>query len=309
MLYIFNESKRNTGDIGFIAQEIEELIVYKTIKYERLILYLLVTIQHLRDTIKILILIKLISNYNYNKKYIYVLYIMSGNNLKVVNTNNWYQKMNIYGTNSGIITITGTDPSMQMLLITAANDVNYCSSNYQLSKSNGFTLTFQLYLTGSNFNSICAYFGATDSTSSFDANDGLSGQSGAVSLMIRSNVVRLYTNYGTNTIAASSDTSIGTNAWQTITVTYTPSVTNTWTVALNGTNIITYSDSSYTTFASNQNTLWGFYGATSQTVSASIRSVDLGVKQSMPMSVLKNTYSFYPEECFINKLIKFIEIN
>jgi hypothetical protein len=57
MLYIFNESKRNTGDIGFIAQEIEELIVYKTIKYERLILYLLVTIQHLRDTIKILILI------------------------------------------------------------------------------------------------------------------------------------------------------------------------------------------------------------------------------------------------------------
>jgi len=145
MLYIFNESKRNTGDIGFIAQEIEELIVYKTIKYERLILYLLVTIQHLRDTIKILILIKLISNYNYNKKYIYVLYIMSGNNLKVVNTNNWYQKMNIYGTNSGIITITGTDPSMQMLLITAANDINYCSSNYQLSKSNGFTLTFQLY--------------------------------------------------------------------------------------------------------------------------------------------------------------------
>ena len=302
MLYIFNESKRNTGDIGFIAQEIEELIVYKTIKYERLILYLLVTIQHLRDTIKILILIKLISNYNYNKKYIYVLYIMSGNNLKVVNTNNWYQKMNIYGTNSGIITITGTDPSMQMLLITAANDINYCSSNYQLSKSNGFTLTFQLYATGSNFNSICAYFGATDSTSSFDANGGLSGQSGAVSLMIRSNVVRLYTNYGTNTISASSDTSIGSNAWQTITVTYTPSVTNTWTVALNGTNIITYSDSSYTTFASNQNTLWGFYGATSQTVSASIRAVDLGVKQSMPMSVLKNTYSFYPEECFINKL-------
>jgi hypothetical protein len=62
---IFNESKRNTGDIGFIAQEIEELIpeavseyteinsgeVYKSIKYERLIPYLLVTIQHLLDKV------------------------------------------------------------------------------------------------------------------------------------------------------------------------------------------------------------------------------------------------------------------
>ena len=59
---IFNESKRNTRDVGFIAQEVEELVpeavseytelgsgnVYKNIKHERLIPYLVGAIQHLK---------------------------------------------------------------------------------------------------------------------------------------------------------------------------------------------------------------------------------------------------------------------
>ena len=58
---IFNEQKRNTSDLGFIAQEVEELIpeavseytqiesgeVYKNIKHERLVPYLLSAIQYL----------------------------------------------------------------------------------------------------------------------------------------------------------------------------------------------------------------------------------------------------------------------
>jgi hypothetical protein len=62
---VFNENKRNTNDIGFIAQEIEKIIpeavseyteftskeVYKNIKHERIIPYLLVTIQYLLDKI------------------------------------------------------------------------------------------------------------------------------------------------------------------------------------------------------------------------------------------------------------------
>jgi hypothetical protein len=58
---IFNEEKRNTSDLGFIAQEVEELIpeavseytqiesgeVYKNIKHERLVPYLLSAIQYL----------------------------------------------------------------------------------------------------------------------------------------------------------------------------------------------------------------------------------------------------------------------
>ena len=63
---IFNESKRNTSDIGFIAQEVEELVpqavseykeinsgeVYKSIKYERLIPYLVGSIQTTRDELQ-----------------------------------------------------------------------------------------------------------------------------------------------------------------------------------------------------------------------------------------------------------------
>jgi hypothetical protein len=59
---IFNESKRNTSDVGFIAQQLEPLIpfaveeytevgsgeVYKSIKHERLIPYLVGAIQHLK---------------------------------------------------------------------------------------------------------------------------------------------------------------------------------------------------------------------------------------------------------------------
>jgi len=58
---IFNEEKRNTSDIGFIAQEVEALVpeavseytqiesgeVYKNIKHERLVPYLLSAIQYL----------------------------------------------------------------------------------------------------------------------------------------------------------------------------------------------------------------------------------------------------------------------
>ena len=59
---IFNEEKRDTSDIGFIAQEVEALVplsvseytqietgeVYKRIKHERLIPYLASAIQHLK---------------------------------------------------------------------------------------------------------------------------------------------------------------------------------------------------------------------------------------------------------------------
>jgi hypothetical protein len=242
---------------------------------------------------------------------------MSTNNVNIVNTNNWYQKMNLNGTqNITNMVLSGTNPSTQMALITVANDVHYCYSNYQLSKTNGFTLSFQLYITGTNMNSICAYFGVTDPTTSFDANGGLANQSGAVELMIRpgggsggQSIFNLYTNYGSNTIAATNGTSVTTGTWQTVTITYTPNSVGTWVVNYNGSNIISYNDSSYTTFASNQNTLWGIYGATANTVSASIRAVDLSVKQSMPLSALKNTYSFYPEECFINELSTYSQNN
>ena len=228
---------------------------------------------------------------------------MSTNNVNIVNTNNWYQKMNTGGTqNVGSMVLSGTNPSTQMTLINSANDVHYLSANYPLSKTNGFTLTFQLYITGTNLNSICAYFGVTDP--SFDANGGLVGQSGAVELRIApaTPIFQLYTNYGTNSVVATSATSVSTGAWQTVKITYTPSVTGTWVVNYNGSDIISYNDTLFTTFANNQNTICGIEGHTSNTVSAFIRAVDFSVKQSIPMSILKNTYSFYPEECFINKL-------
>jgi len=227
------------------------------------------------------------------------------NNINVVNTNNWYQKMNLNGTqNVTNMVLSGTNPSTQLALISVANDVHYCYSNYALQKTNGFTLTFQFYITGTNMNSICAYFGVTDPTTSFDANGGLTNQSGAVELRIAPStpIFQLYTNYGSNTIAATSSTSVTTGSWQTVTITYTPSATGTWVVNYNGTNVISYNDTSFTSFVNNQNTLWGIYGGTSNAVTGLVRAVDLSVKQSMPMSVLKNTYSFYPEECFINKL-------
>ena len=235
---------------------------------------------------------------------------MSTNNVNLVNTNNWYQKMTVYGSQNQTNMIpTGTNPSVQMTLISLANDVHYVYSNNQLSKSNGFTLSFGLYITGTGMNSICAYFGVTDPY--FDGNGGVASNSGAVELMIRpaSNVFRWYTNYGTNTIAATSSTSMSTGTWHTITITYTPNSVGTWVVNYDGTNVISYDDSSYTSFASNPSTYWGLYGATSGNVTAYIRAVDLSIKQSLPLAALKNTYSFYPEECFINKLSTYSQNN
>jgi hypothetical protein len=207
--------------------------------------------------------------------------------------------------NASNMVLSGTNPSTQLALITASNDgAHYCYSNYPLSKTNGFTMSFQFYISVTNINSICVYFSVTDPTTGFDPNSGVANQSGAVELRIAPStpIFQLYTNYGSNTVAATSSTSVTTGSWQTVTITFTPSVSNTWVVNYNGTNVISYNDSSYTSFTGNQNTLWGIYGGTSNAVTGLVRAVDLSVKQSMPMSVLKNTYSFYPEECFINKL-------
>lgn len=231
---------------------------------------------------------------------------MSTNNVNIVNTNNWYQKMNLNGDNNiGNMVLSGTNPSTQLALITASNDgAHYCYSNYPLSKTNGFTMSFQFYISVTNIASICVYFGVTDPTTGFDPNGGVIGQSGAVELRIApaTPIFQLYTNYGTNSIVATSATSVSAGTWQTVTITFTPSATATWVVNYNGTNVISYNDTSFTSFANNQNTLWGIYGGTSNAVTGLVRAVDLSVKQSMPLSVLKNTYSFYPEECFINKL-------
>jgi len=231
---------------------------------------------------------------------------MSTNNVNVVNTNNWYQKMKLLADqNASNMVLSGTNPSTQLALITASNDgAHYCYSNYPLSKTNGFTMSFQFYISVTNIASICVYFGVTDPTTSFDPNSGVANQSGAVELRIAPStpIFQLYTNYGSNTVAATSSTSVTTGSWQTVTITFTPSAIGTWVVNYNGTNVISYNDSSYTSFVNNQNTLWGIYGGTSNAVTGLVRAVDLSVKQSMPMSVLKNTYSFYPEECFIDEL-------
>jgi hypothetical protein len=231
---------------------------------------------------------------------------MSTNNVNIVNTNNWYQKMTLLAAqNASNMVLSGTNPSTQLALITASNDgAHYCYSNYPLSKTNGFTMSFQFYISVTNIASICVYFGVTDPTVSFDPNSGVVGQSGAVELRIApaSPIFQLYTNYGTNSVVATSSTSVATGSWQTVTITFTPSATATWVVNYNGTNVISYNDTLFTSFTSNQNTLWGIYGGTSNAVTGLVRAVDLSVKQSIPMSILKNTYSFYPEECFINKL-------
>jgi hypothetical protein len=220
----------------------------------------------------------------------------------------------ISGTN---VSITGTNPNVQTTLISTANNVNFCYYKYPLQKSNGFTLTFQLYITATNINSVCASFGIT--TPSFDGNGGLSGQSGAVELMINPASLSyhgggvpfsIYTNYGSNTVVASSNTAVGTGTWQTVTITFTPSATATWVVNYNGTNLISYNDSSYANFVNNPNTLWGFYGSTPNASPVYIRQVNMNVNlNSISLNSLKNIIYDYPEECFVNKLSNYSQSN
>jgi hypothetical protein len=240
---------------------------------------------------------------------------MSTNNVNIVNTNNWYQKMNVNGNqNVTNMVLSGTNPSTQMTLINSANDVHYLSSNYPISSVNGFTMSFQFYISGTASNLIWlnAFFGTLD----YNVNaPNINGQGGVEIIVNPGGFTYGYGNghqlqilsIGTSGTypVVSNNTSVTAGAWQTVSITFNPSgTTNNWVVSYNGTTVMTYNYSS--NIYGNpigQNSTWGI-GATNGGTPATvfIRNVDFSVKQSMPLSVLKNTYSFYPEECFIDEL-------
>ena len=238
---------------------------------------------------------------------IFTNHIMSNTNL--INYTNWYNLMSTNNTLGTKVSVSGTNPDVQATLISTANNVNFCYYKYPLQNTQGFTLTFQLYITATNINSICASFGIT--SPSFDGNGGVSGQSGAVEMMIKpsTNTFNLYTNYGTNTIAYTATVAFALNVWKTFSVTFTPSATNTWLITYDG-NTITYNDSSYTNFVNNPNTLWGIYGATSNASPVYLRQVNMNVNlPNVSLTSLKNNIYDYPEQCFINKLSTYSQNN
>lgn len=240
---------------------------------------------------------------------------MSTNNVNIVNTNNWYQKMKTNGNqNVTKMVLSGTNPSTQMTLINSANDNHYLYSNYPISSVNGFTMSFQFYISGtaSNLTLLNVFFGTLD----YNVGSNLNGQ-GGVQLLINPGQstyggqgsgapLQFLSSSNSNTWPAVDNyTAITAGAWQTVSITYNPSgTTNNWVVSYNGTTVMTYNYSS--NIYGNpigQNNFCGIGAATGETpATVYIRAVDFSVKQSIPMSILKNTYSFYPEECFINKL-------
>ena len=247
---------------------------------------------------------------------------MSTNNVNIVNTNNWYQKMNTNGNqNVTNMVLSGTNPSTQMTLINSANDTHYVYSNYPISSVNGFTMSFQFYISGtaSNLIRLNAFFGTLD----YNVGTNLNGQGGVQVLINPSGST--YGNEGNGSplqiVSAavsstypvtSNNTAVTASAWQTVSITFNPSgTTGNWVVSYNGTTVMTYNYSSniYGT-PIGQNSTWGIGASTGGTpATVYIRNVDLSVKQSVPLSVLKNTYSFYPEECFINKLSTYSQNN
>ena len=240
---------------------------------------------------------------------------MSTNNVNIVNTNNWYQKMNTNGNqNVGSMVLSGTNPSTQMTLINSANDVHYLSSNYPISSVNGFTMSFQFYISGtaSNLTWLNVFFGTLD----YNVNSNVVGQ-GGVQVLINpgqytfggqgnGDPLQIISNgVSSSWPAVSNNTAITAGAWQTVSITFNPSgTTNNWVVSYNGTTVMTYhySGNIYGN-PIGQNSTCGIGASTGATpATVFIRAIDFSVKQSIPMSILKNTYSFYPEECFINKL-------
>ena len=240
---------------------------------------------------------------------------MSTNNVNIVNTNNWYQKMTLLAAqNASNMVLSGTNPSTQLALINSANDVHYLSSNYPISSVNGFTMSFQFYINGtaSNLTWLNVFFGTLD----YNVNSNLVGQ-GGVQVLINpgqstfggqgnGDPLQIISNGVSSTWpAVSNNTAITAGAWQTVSITYNPyGTTGNWVVSYNGTIVMTH-DNAANIYGNpiGQNSCCGIGASTGATpATVYIRAVDFSVKQSIPMSILKNTYSFYPEECFINKL-------
>jgi len=220
-----------------------------------------------------------------------------------LNASNWYNKVTKSGT-AAAIPFTGTDPNVQLRLIngetssTGAITYSDLLINPELTS---FEFNTEIYWTatanegGDNYQ---IHFGSTMTLSILFnfwdgyTNNGLSGQ--GVYILNTSGAAVL------KSTTAPGPRGTGENTWYPVRIIYNKNAANTWTVMVNGTTVLTYTDPNVNTWQNVANNK----GVTLSTVSGGglkmalyVRRLGLVYKAMMPILTLQTgamPQKFYP---------------
>ena len=181
-------------------------------------------------------------------------------------------------------------PLQYQLLSNAANQVGYCYYT-NLPVANYSSLVFACQIN---------WLGGNTTTDGYGLNIGDSVINSGNGIQIYFNFNTSYTNNGfsgagiyllkNNVALAKSSTSpggAGTNVWYNVQVVYTKSVTNTWTVNINNTNALTYSDPDTLTWVANAGSIFSIFGRSGNgPISIFVRNVNVtGYTYAVPTSL------------------------
>lgn len=203
----------------------------------------------------------------------------AGSGVSLVTTSNWVYLMSTSHFSTGSFNVvlnntTTTNSSVYAQLCqsgTTSNGTNIYHI-WRVQDYTSFTMSFNLDTSSVGADYVCAFFGASSAPSaSYAANNGWSvvcmtwsgysnnGYSGQGIYLMNTS----WSGTTAGAVAYSSNTSfVNNNAFNSqITVIYTKGTTNTWVIQVNGTTVITYSDSSNASWVSSTSgSYWGISG-------------------------------------------------
>jgi hypothetical protein len=166
---------------------------------------------------------------------------------------NWYTLFNRINS-AWTITQTGSDPDVEIQLNSSNNSGSSPNLWYlnRIQDYNSVTINFEIKISGTadgtsfniGFNSTSFY------------GDGPNNPAFCLAF-------RIFSGAGTYCFIGSSQVgstgpNINNNTWQNVQIIYNKSTINTWTVTLNGSNILSYSDPTHATWLTNSGNYFGF---------------------------------------------------
>jgi hypothetical protein len=221
-----------------------------------------------------------------------------------LNASNWYNIVTKSGTATSE-TIIGTDPNVQLRLVNGQTSssgsvtfsdflINPALTSFEFTTDISWTPT-NLTVGGDNYQ---IRFGSTMTLSFLFnfwdgyANNGLSGQ--GVYVLNTSGVAVL------KSATAPGPRGTGQDTWYTVRVLYNKSAANTWTVIINGTTVLTYTDPNVNTWqnaANNKGMTLSAVSGGGLRMALSVRRLGLVYKAMMPVLTLQTgamPQKFYP---------------
>jgi len=209
--------------------------------------------------------------------------------LNITNNNSYYSNLTRVNGSSYTLQQSGTNPNVQIQMNSSSSigQVTHLYGQERLQDFSSVEISFEVYITTSSAaDALWFYMGqsATPSSSQIEGATGTGYQLIFEVYTANGSIprgVNLFKNGSVSAVNYSTTAHIA-SQWIPVKIVYNKSTTNTWSVSLNGSTVITYSDPNHATWLSNAGRFWGFGSRTGgQTGDFYIRRVNVNTSSSM----------------------------